>query len=54
MITALDHIAIAVPDLEAAVARFLNDFGLKYTGNEVVEAAKTTTAFFSLPPTHIE
>ena len=54
MITALDHIAIAVPDLEAAVARFLNDFGLNYTGNEVVEAAKTTTAFFSLPPTHIE
>ncbi|GIR83102.1 MAG: hypothetical protein CM15mP84_08500 [Cellvibrionales bacterium] len=27
MITALDHIAIAVPDLERAVARFLEDFG---------------------------
>ena len=27
MITALDHIAIAVPDLEGAIARFLEDFG---------------------------
>ena len=54
MITALDHIAIAVPDLEGAIARFLEDFGLQYDGNEVVEAAQTTTAFFSLPETHIE
>ena len=54
MITALDHIAIAVPDLEAAVVRFLADFGLQHDGNEVVEAAQTTTAFFSLPETHIE
>ena len=54
MITALDHIAIAVPDLEAAVRRFLDDFGLHYDGNEIVEAAQTTTAFFSLPETHIE
>ena len=54
MITGLDHIAIAVPDLEKAVARFLEDFGLQHDGNEVVEAAQTTTAFFSLPPTHIE
>ena len=54
MITGLDHIAIAVPDLEKAVARFLEDFGLQHDGNEVVEAAQTTTAFFSVPPTHIE
>ena len=54
MITALDHIAIAVPDLEGAIARFLEDFGLQYDGNEVVEAAQTTTAFFSVPATHIE
>ena len=50
MITALDHIAIAVPDLEKAITRFLDDFGLQHDGNEVVEAAQTTTAFFSLPP----
>ena len=36
MITALDHIAIAVPDLEGAIARFLEDFGLQHDGNEVV------------------
>ncbi len=54
MITALDHIAIAVPDLEKAIARFLEDFGLPFDGTEDVEAAKTTTAFFPLPPTNIE
>jgi hypothetical protein len=54
MITALDHIAIAVPELETAVARFLGDFGLQYDGDEVVEAEKTATAFFSVPATHIE
>ena len=54
MITSLDHIAIAVPELEGAIARFLEDFGLQYDGNEVVEAAQTTTAFFSVPATHIE
>lgn len=54
MITALDHIAIAVPDLEAAIERFLNDFGLEYAGTEDVAAAKTSTAFFPLPPTSIE
>lgn len=54
MITALDHIAIAVPDFEKAIARFLEDFGLNYKGQEEVEAAKTKTAFFSLPETSIE
>ena len=28
MITGLDHIAIAVPDLEAAIERFMTDFEL--------------------------
>lgn len=54
MITALDHIAIAVPDLEKAIRRFMEDFGLKYEGTEDVEDAKTSTAFFPLPPTSIE
>lgn len=54
MITALDHIAIAVPDLDKAIARFLEDFGLTFEGTEAVEAAQTTTAFFPLPPTSIE
>ncbi len=54
MITALDHIAIAVPDLEKAIKRFMEDFGLQYEGSEEVVAAKTSTAFFPLPPTSIE
>ena len=54
MIVALDHIAIAVPDLEKAIKRFLDDFGLTYKGSEDVEAAKTSTAFFPLPETSIE
>jgi methylmalonyl-CoA/ethylmalonyl-CoA epimerase len=54
MITALDHIAIAVPDFEKAIKRFMEDFGLNFEGTEDVEPAKTSTAFFPLPPTSIE
>ncbi len=54
MIIALDHVAIAVPDLEKAIARFMSDFGLEYKGSEDVAAAKTSTAFFPLPATSIE
>ena len=54
MITALDHIAVAVPDLEKAIRRFMDDFGLPMEGTEEVEEAKTSTAFFPLPPTSIE
>ena len=51
MIVALDHIAIAVPDLQRAIDRFLGDFGLTFEGTEDVEAAKTTTAFFPIDGT---
>ena len=34
MITALDHIAIAVPDLENSIKRFMDDFDLDYEGTE--------------------
>lgn len=54
MITALDHIAVAVPDLEKAIRRLRDDFGLPFDGTEDVPAAKTATAFFPLPPTNIE
>ena len=46
MIVALDHIAIAVPDLEQSIKRFMEDFGLTFKGQEDVVAAKTSTAFF--------
>lgn len=54
MIVGLDHIAIAVPDLEKAIARFAEDFGLSLSGREDVTAAKTSTAFFPLEQTSIE
>lgn len=54
MIIALDHIAIAVPDFEKAIKRFMEDFGLPFEGTEDVVPAKTSTAFFPLPPTSIE
>jgi methylmalonyl-CoA/ethylmalonyl-CoA epimerase len=54
MITGLDHIAIAVPDLAQAIERFVNDFGLNLSGQEDVIAAQTSTAFFPLAATSIE
>ena len=54
MITALDHSAIAVPDLERAIRRFMEDFGLPFEGREDVVEAQTRTAFFPLPSTRIE
>ena len=53
MITALDHIAIAVPDLEKAIARFAKDFDLTFEGREDVANARTSTAFFPVPATSI-
>lgn len=54
MITGLDHIAVAVPELDAAIKRFMEDFQLDFTGTEEVASQKTTTAFFPIPPSSIE
>jgi len=54
MLTRLDHIAIAVPDLEEAIRRFVSDLGLTLAGREDVEAAKTSTAFLPVPGTRLE
>ena len=54
MIVSLDHIAIAVPDLEKSISRFLEDFGLNYQGSESVTSAQTSTAFFPIDGTSIE
>jgi methylmalonyl-CoA/ethylmalonyl-CoA epimerase len=54
MITGLDHIAIAVPHLNKAIERFVNDFGLTLSGQENVIAEKTSTAFFPISSTSIE
>lgn len=54
MIKRLDHIAIAVPDLDAAIRRFCDDLGLPLAGQEDVVAADTTTAFVPAGETRIE
>jgi methylmalonyl-CoA epimerase len=50
----LDHIAIAVPDLDRAIRRFTDDLGQIFEGAEAVEAQSTRTAFFPVGSAHIE
>ena len=54
MITRLDHIAIAVPDMAEGIRRFAEDMGLTLEGTEDVPTSQTTTAFFPIPGTRIE
>ncbi len=54
MIRRLDHIAIAVPDLEAAIARFVEDLGIELGGREDVPTESTTTVFLPIKGTQIE
>jgi methylmalonyl-CoA epimerase len=54
MITGLDHIAIAVADLEKSIERFAEDFGLNMTAREDVPSAKTSAAFFPIEKSNIE
>lgn len=54
MITGLDHIAIAVPDLQKAIERLIVDFNFECSGQEDVAAAKTSTAFFPVEQCKIE
>lgn len=54
MITGLDHIAIAVSELEESVQRFIEDFQLALAGREDVEEALTSTAFFPFDSASIE
>lgn len=54
MIGILNHVAIAVPDLEAAVATYQNSFGA--TVSDAVDQPDhgVTTVFVELPNTKIE
>lgn len=54
MITRLDHIAVAVPDLPASIRRFCSDLGLTLAGTEDVRSAQTSTAFLPVAGTRIE
>jgi methylmalonyl-CoA/ethylmalonyl-CoA epimerase len=54
MIRRLDHIAIAVPDLDVAIRRFAEDIGIPLAGREDVPTELTSTAFFPIEGTRIE
>tara|TARA_Y100000589_G_scaffold136871_1_gene130977 strand:+ start:325 stop:738 length:414 start_codon:yes stop_codon:yes gene_type:complete len=54
VIISLDHIAIAVPELDEAIKRYGKDFGIPFEGTDDVIEQRTTTAFFPISGTRIE
>ena len=54
MIRRLDHIGIAVRDLETALAAYTEGFGLECESQETVEDQQIRTAFLPLGDTHLE
>lgn len=56
MIVGLDHIAVAVPDLDGAIKRWTTDLGLALDGTEDVQSQQTRTAFVAIPAgaAHVE
>ena len=53
-ISHIEHIGIAVPDLNEAIKYYENVLGLKCYKQEVVEDQKVTTAFFKVGDTKLE
>ncbi len=54
MIGRLNHVAIAVPDLEAATARYRDVLGAKVTPPQDEPAHGVTVVFIELPNTKVE
>lgn len=54
MLKKIDHIAIAVENLDEEIKRFRDVMGLEYIGTEVVEEQKVQVAFFKIGDVHIE
>ncbi len=54
MITAIDHLGIAVKSLDEAVPLYENALGLKCLGREEVASQKVRTAFFDAGGVHLE
>ncbi|MCP5103678.1 MAG: methylmalonyl-CoA epimerase [bacterium] len=54
MIKKIDHIAIAVSDLDAEIKRYRDVLGMEFHGTELVEEQKVKVAFFSVGDVHIE
>jgi methylmalonyl-CoA/ethylmalonyl-CoA epimerase len=53
-ILGVEHIGIAVGNLEECITRFESAFGLKCEGRERIEASKVEVAFFKCGDTKIE
>ena len=54
MIKKIDHIAIAVKDLDEEIARYRDVMGFKFLGTEIVEEQKVKVAFFEIGDVFIE
>jgi methylmalonyl-CoA/ethylmalonyl-CoA epimerase len=54
MIKKIDHIAIAVNNLDEEITRYRDVLGMEFHGTEVVADQKVTVAFFSIGDVHIE
>ena len=54
MITRIDHLGIAVENLDTAIAYYENALGLKCEHREEVPSQKVRTAFFSVGEVHLE
>lgn len=54
MLGNLNHVAIAVPDLEAATAQYENMLGAKVTAPQKLDEHGVTVVFIELPNTKVE
>ena len=54
MINKIDHIAIAVKNLDEEITRYRDVLGLEFLGREVVAEQKVTVAFFKVGDVFIE
>jgi len=54
MIKKIDHIAIAVQDLETEITRYRDVMGMEFLGTETVADQKVNVAFFKVGDVHIE
>lgn len=54
MFEKIDHVGIAVADLEKALAFYRDQLGLDFMGTEVVEEQKVRVAFFPVGESKIE
>ena len=54
MLTKIDHLGIAVRDLNKSVEYYENSLGLRCHGREEVDSQKVKTAFFEIGDVHLE